>query len=96
MAKAEKYETVRELIFWSYANLAMAHTAVERNQEKYGTFNFVIIRRYLKLVFKYCSENDLLEKLVKEVKEMDLPFKIEFIPTNYPNPSELKLNIENE
>ena len=56
----------------------------------------MIIRRYLKLVFTYCSENDLLEKLVKEVKEMDLPFKIEYIPTNYPNPSELKLNIKNE
>jgi hypothetical protein len=34
MAKSKKYETVKELIFWSYANLAMAHTAVERNQEK--------------------------------------------------------------
>jgi hypothetical protein len=187
MAKARKYETIRELIFWSYANLAMAHTAVERKQEKYGTFNYVIraklfkglkdgtmnmrtifdderiklqtglicnycgsdeklaldhifaqkwggkddvenlifacrscnsskgkkdlmewmiyrgeflplmiIRRYLKLVFRYCSENGLLEKLVKEVKEMELPFKIEFIPTNYPNPTELKLSIEKD
>jgi len=187
MAKAKKYKTVRELIFWSYANLAMAHTAVERKQEKYGTFNYVIraklfkglkdetmnmrtifddekiklqtgqicnycgsneklaldhifarklggkddaenlifacrscnsskgkkdlmewmnyrkeflplmiIRRYLKLVFKYCSANRLLEKTVEEVKEMELPFKVEYIPTKYPKPNELKLNIGKE
>ena len=48
MGKAKKYETIRELIFWSYANLAMAHTAVERNQEKYGTFNYVIRAKLFK------------------------------------------------
>ena len=41
MAKRE-YKIVKERIFWSYANLAMAHTAVERNQEKYNTFNYMI------------------------------------------------------
>jgi hypothetical protein len=56
----------------------------------------MIIRRYLKLVFKYCSENDLLEKLVEEVKDMNLPFKVEYIPTKYPKPTELKLNISEE
>jgi len=184
MAKAKKYETTRELIFWSYANLAMAHTAVERNQEKYGTFNYVIkaklfkglkdgtmnmrtifddekiklqtgqicnycgsdeklaldhifaqkmggqddaenlifacrscnsskgkkdllewmsyrdeflplmiIRRYLKIVFKFCSQNNLLDKVIEEVEGMDWPFKIEYIPTKFPKPNELKLNI---
>jgi len=34
MAKS-KIETVREKIYWSYANLAMAHTAVEKKQKKY-------------------------------------------------------------
>lgn len=185
MAKAPKYKTVKELIFWSYANLAMAHTAVERKQEKYGTFNYVIraklfkglkdqtmnmrsifddekiklqtgqicnycgskeklaldhifaqkhggkddaenliyacrscnsskgrkdlmewmnyrgqflplmiIRRYLKLVFKYCRENELLDKEVEEMKNYDLPFKVELIPTKYPRPNELIMNIE--
>jgi hypothetical protein len=185
MAKAKKYETIKELIFWSYANLAMAHTAVERNQEKYGTFNYVIraklfkglkdetmnmrtifddekiklqtgqicnycgsdeklaldhifaqkvggkddaenlifacrscnsskgkkdlmewmnyrgeflplmvIRRYLKLVFKYCKDNELLETKVEELDDLKLPFKWEFIPTKYPKPNELKMNIE--
>ncbi len=185
MAKAKKYESVKELIFWSYANLAMAHTAVERNQEKYGTFNYVIraklfkglkdetmnmrtifddekiklqtgqicnycgsdeklaldhifaqkvggkddaenlifacrscnsskgkkdlmewmnyrgeflplmvIRRYLKIVFKYCKENELLEAKVEELDDLKLPFNLEFIPTKYPKPNELKMNIE--
>ncbi|GAA5221527.1 HNH endonuclease [Membranihabitans marinus] len=183
MAKALKYETVKEFIFWSYANLAMAHTAVERNQEKYGTFNYIIraklykglkdetmnmrtifddekiklqtgqicnycgskeklaldhifpqkmggkddaenlvfacrscnsskgkkclmewmnfngeflplmiIRRYLKLVFQYCKENGLLDKRIDELKSLELPFKVEFIPTKYPKPKELKLH----
>ncbi|MCL6258973.1 HNH endonuclease [Aquiflexum sp. TKW24L] len=47
MAK-KKIENVRELIFYSYANLAMAHSAVERNQEKYGTFNYVIRAKLFK------------------------------------------------
>jgi hypothetical protein len=41
MAQRE-YKIVKERVFWSYANLAMAHTAVERNQGKYNTFNYMI------------------------------------------------------
>jgi len=184
MAKKKKYETVRELIYWSYANLAMAHTAVDRNQEKYGTFNYMIraklfkglkegtmnmrtifddekiklqtgqvcnycgsdetlsldhilaknyvmkdnaenliyacrscnsskgkrdlmewmykknkflplmvIRRYLKLTYQYCDENQLLDKKVDELNNKELPFKIECIPTKFPKPSTLVLNI---
>lgn len=186
MAK-KKIETVSELIFYSYANLAMAHTAVEKKQEKYGTFNYVIraklfkglkdgtmnmrtifddekiklqtgqicnycgsseklaldhifpqkyggkdnaenliyacrtcnsskgkkdlmewmnyrgqflplmiIRRYLKLTFSYCKENGLLEKQIEELKNMELPFKIELLPTSYPKPTELVLNINED
>ncbi|MDO9154964.1 MAG: hypothetical protein Q7U47_14855 [Paludibacter sp.] len=47
MAK-QKVETVRELIYLSYANLAMAHTAIDKKQEKYGTFNFMIRARLFK------------------------------------------------
>jgi len=184
MAK-QKIETVRELIYYSYANLAMAHTAIDKKQEKYGTFNFMIraklfkglkdgtmnmrtifddervklqtgqicnycgsteklaldhifpqkyggqdnaenlifacktcnsskgkkdlmewmayrgeflplmiIRRYLKLTFKYCNENGLLDKKIEDLKGLELPFKIELLPTNFPKPNELKLNIE--
>ena len=41
MAK-QQIETVRELIYLSYSNLAMAHTAVDKKQEKYGAFNYMI------------------------------------------------------
>jgi len=44
----QKIETVRELIYYSYANLAMAHTAVDKKQEKYGTFNYMIRAKLFK------------------------------------------------
>jgi len=37
-----KRETIKEHLFWAYANLAMAHTAVDRQQTKYVMFNFMI------------------------------------------------------
>jgi len=180
-----KIETVREQIYWSYANLAMAHTAVDKKQEKYGRFNYMIraklfkgltdgnmnmrtifddekiklktgqicnycgsaekltldhifpqkfggqdtaenlifacrscnsskgkkdlmewmifrgqflplmiIRRYLKLTFNYCIENNLIDRKTEELKELKLPFKIDFLPTSFPNPKELTLSIE--
>lgn len=48
MGKSKKYRTVRELIHWSYANLAMAHTGVDRSQDKYGTFNYMIRAKLFK------------------------------------------------
>lgn len=47
-SKKKKYETVGELIYWSYSNLAMAHSAVERKQKKYNTYNYVIRARLFK------------------------------------------------
>ena len=41
MAKKE-LKIVKELLFWSYANLAMAHTAVDKQQQKYEKFNYMI------------------------------------------------------
>jgi len=180
-----KIATVQEQIFWSYANLAMAHSAVSKQQDKYEKSNFIIrsklfkglkngtmniktifddektklqtgqicnycganknlaldhifpqkhggkddaenlifacrtcnslkwkkdlmewmiernkflplmiIRRYLKLVYNYCSENNLLDKQINEVANMELPFKIRLLPICFPNPNELILNIE--
>jgi len=176
--------TVREQIYYAYANLAMAHVAVEKNQEKYGTFNFMIraklfkglkdgtmsmrtifddeniklqtgqlcnycgspdnlaldhifprkyggkdnaenliyacrscnsskgkkdlmewmnfrgrflplmvIRRYLKLTFNYCNDHGLLNRKIQDIKDMELPFKIELLPISYPKPEELTLNV---
>lgn len=49
MVKAKaKYTNLNELIFWSYANLAMAHAGIERNHLKYGTFHFIIRAKLFK------------------------------------------------
>lgn len=42
------YKTVRELIYWSYANLAMAHDAVSRGIAKYDRTSFMIRSRLFK------------------------------------------------
>lgn len=177
--------TVIECIYWSYANLAMAHSAVKNNQSNYERINFIvraklfkglksgsmnmrtifddekiklqtgqacnycgasesltldhifpvkyggkdlaenliyackscnsskgkkdlmewmslsgkflplmIIRRYLKLIYNYCFENNLLENTPDDLKSMRLPFIIEFLPINFPRPNKLVLNIE--
>lgn len=44
MAKAE-LDDVKDRLFWSYANLAMAHSAVESNQGKYRPLNYKIRSR---------------------------------------------------
>lgn len=184
MAK-QKIETVRQLIYYSYANLAMAHMAIEKKHEKYGMVNFMIraklfkglkdatmnmrtifdderiklqtgkicnycgsreklaldhifpqklggkdaaenlifacrscnsskgkkdlmewmasrgqflpllvIRRYLKLAFSYCNDNGLIDKQIEDLKEMDLPFRVDLLPIKFPKPNELLLNAE--
>lgn len=183
MAK-QKIEIVRELIYYSYANLAMAHTAVDKKQVKYAMFNFMIraklfkglkdgtmnmrtifddekiklqtgqicnycgsadrlaldhifpqklggkddaenlifacracnsskgkkdlmewmafrkqflplmiIRRYLKLTFAYCCENELIDRQIEDLTGMELPFRVDLLPINFPKPHELTLNM---
>jgi hypothetical protein len=180
----ENTKTVREEIYFSYANLAMAHTAVTKNQTAYNSFNYMIrakllkglkngtmnmrtifddekikiqtgqicnycgsneklaldhifpqkyggkddaenlifacktcnsskgkkdlmewmnyrneflplmiIRRYLKLTFDYCNKNNLLDKELIELENLELPFKIQYLPTKFPKPNLLVLNI---
>lgn len=184
MAK-QKLETVKELICYSYANLAMAHSALDKKQEKYKMLNFMIraklfkglkdgtmnmrsifddekikiqtgkicnycgssdklsldhifsqklggkddaenlilacrscnsskgkkdlmewmlfkeaflplmiIRRYLKLTYYYCLDNGLLDMKIEELLGMELPFRIDLLPTSFPRPNLLKMNIE--
>ena len=54
----------------------------------------MIIRRYLKLTFNYCDEHGLLDKKIEELKDLELPFKIDLLPINFPNPNVLTLNIK--
>ena len=43
-----KPSTVGELLHWSYANLAMAHSAISANSESYGRIQFMIRARLYK------------------------------------------------
>lgn len=49
----------------------------------------MVIRRYLKLTFKYCSEHQLLDKKIEDLQTMELPFRIDLLPTKFPNPNQL-------
>lgn len=180
--KKKEINTVREQIYWAYVNLAMAHSAVSKGQNKYGMIHFMIrsklykglndgsmnirtilddekiklelghrcnycgaieklsidhilpktlggpesadnfvyacqscnsskgkkdliewmvsrnqflplmlIRRYLKLVYSYCDSHDLMDKALVELETMELPFRIDLLPIDYPQPCELKL-----
>jgi 5-methylcytosine-specific restriction endonuclease McrA len=53
-----------------------------------------ILRNYLKLVIQYCVENSLMEEDLDTSAELNLPFKIEFIPLDFPQPNSLKLRYE--
>ncbi|MEB3383156.1 HNH endonuclease [Flavobacterium psychrophilum] len=53
----------------------------------------MVIRRYIKLVYKYSAQNDLLDNNLKDLENMELPFKIQFLPTEFPKPKNLILNI---
>jgi len=54
----------------------------------------MILRRYLKLVINFCLENKLMECRVEDLKNQNFPFKIKYIPVNYPKPCELMLVVE--
>ena len=44
-AKPVEERSLRQLLFWSYANLAMAHAAVSKSEHKYGRVHFMIRAR---------------------------------------------------
>jgi hypothetical protein len=56
----------------------------------------MIIRRYLKLTFNYCNDNGLLDKQIGDLKGIELPFRIDLLPTTFPKPNELKLNVDDK
>lgn len=45
-----------------------------------------IIQHYLKLIYKFAEENNLLKLTLEEIEVMDLPFNFKYIPMKYPQP----------
>ena len=48
--------------------------------------NLNILIHYLKNIYLYCSENNLLEKPLAELDSLSLPFNYHYIPLKYPAP----------
>ncbi len=48
MAKKKDFDFLYEYLYWSYANLAMAHSAVSNKAEKYIQINYIIRARLFK------------------------------------------------
>ncbi|MCA9116696.1 MAG: HNH endonuclease [Planctomycetaceae bacterium] len=51
----------------------------------------LLLRRYLKLVLRYCDELDLLELPLPEAMDRELPFELSLIPHSFPPLAELCL-----
>ncbi|MBQ0056705.1 MAG: HNH endonuclease [Bacteroidales bacterium] len=45
-----------------------------------------VLVHYLKNIYLYAIENDLMDKLSEDLDKMDLPFNWHYIPSNYPQP----------
>ena len=51
----------------------------------------LILRRYLKLVIQYVNENNLGDCSVDNIKSVVSPFRLDLIPLDYPQPSDIRL-----
>jgi len=53
--------------------------------------SILLLRRYLKIVMRYCESNEILDLELAEALKQDLPFDLSILPQNYPPLKELKL-----
>ena len=63
--------------------------------EWYGARNdfppLLVLRRYLKLVYQFCSESEILDMKIEMLDDTGWLFKLKNVPTNYPSPKDLRL-----
>jgi hypothetical protein len=53
--------------------------------------SILLLRRYLKIIMRYCEVNQLLELDLEDALPMDLPFDLRLLPHSYPALEELVL-----
>jgi hypothetical protein len=53
----------------------------------------MVVRRYLKLAFAYCVEKALLERKMEDLIGVELPFRLDLLPSSFPKPNTLVLNV---
>jgi 5-methylcytosine-specific restriction endonuclease McrA len=51
----------------------------------------LLLRRYLKIVMRYCESHDLLDLKLDKAQKQNLPFDLNILPHTFPPLSELKL-----
>lgn len=57
-----------------------------------GTFpSVLLLRRYLKIVARFCEQNGLMDLTLHQSTEADMPFDIRLLPTKFPPLTELTL-----
>jgi hypothetical protein len=56
----------------------------------------LLLRRYIKIVARYCDQRDLMDMNLQDVCDMDLPFDLRLLPYKYPPLPELKLWVNPE
>ena len=49
----------------------------------------LLLERYIKLIARFCEANDLMSRPYKETLEMGLPFRLDLLPHNFPEPDTL-------
>jgi len=53
--------------------------------------SLLLLRRYLKIVARYCDENGHMDSSLDEITETHMPFDVALLPTKFPPLSKLKL-----
>jgi hypothetical protein len=64
---------------------------LEWHQLKNRFPSILLLRRYMKLVARYCVEHGILETTLAIATQQDLPFKLELLPYEFPALSTLTL-----
>lgn len=53
----------------------------------------LVLRRYLKLVYQFCLDKDIMKLPIESVDDSEWPFHLKNIPISYPSPSVLLLTL---
>jgi len=59
--------------------------------EKNNFPSVFVLRRYIKLIYLHCKQENLLDLTLEEIRQVELPFDIFALPYEFPPLSELAL-----
>ena len=46
--------------------------------------SILLLRRYIKLIARYCDAHEMLDTLLADALKQNLPFKLELLPYSFP------------